>query len=278
MIRFLVPINFASYSINALNYCATLANHFNGEITLLYCYTHLLSENQDNSNQRIISSLQDATTELDKLKAQITKEFKNNISVKTHIIDGYPEDTIQTFSNEYHPDLIVMGTKNKGETIKELLGTVTLDIIKNGSFPVLAVPNNYQVNIQQLTNILFITDFKKCEYTSLHKLVRLVGAFNTKIHNVQHCPSGKEKEDVELLNEYDEYCKTTYRNQNMICDYICGNDIIAASKDYIENNQISLMAITRKKRSVIAKMLQPSITKKLLFNSEIPTLFFHQPS
>ncbi len=283
MIRFLIPVNFAPYTINALNYCAELANQLHGEITLLYCYTHLLS-GDDNDNKEndtnVISSKEEAMLELEKLKTHITGKIKNNkhIIINKRLLDGYPEDAIQAFSEEYQPDIIVMGTKSKGETIKELLGSVTLDIIKNVSFPVMAVPNDYEVKIDQLTNILFVTDFEKCEYTPLHKLVRLVSAFETKIHNVQYCSSGKEKVDTEQITEYNEYCKTTYRNQNIICDYICGQDIFSASKEYIQNNNINLMAITRKKRSLISTILRPSVTKKILFNTEIPTLFFHQQS
>ena len=278
MIRFLVPVNFAPYTINALNFCSVLAEHLQGEITLLYSYTHLLSEDENPQQTHIISSKEDAMQELEELKKHVLKNHStiHNNQVHLRLLDGYPEDTILEFSKEYHPDLILMGTKSKGETIKELLGSVTLDVVTKVHSPVMAVPDNYMVNISKLTNILFVTDFEQCEYTSLHKLVQLVGAFDTKIHNIQYCHSGKEKVEVDQLNAYNDYCKSTYRNQEMVCDYICGHDLIEASKEYIKEKQIDLMAITRKKRSVISKLLKPSVTKKVLFNAEIPTLFFHQ--
>ncbi len=277
MIRFLVPVNFAPYTYNAIDYSIALAEHLQGEITLLYCYTHLLSEDENGNNEDTILSRDEAMVQLQKLTEYIIRNSKDpySIIVRVHVIEGYAEDAIHVFSEDYKPDLIVMGTKSKGETIKELLGSVTLDVINKVSSPVLAVPNNYKFNIEKITNILFITDFEKCEYTSLHKLVKLVGAFETSIHSVQYCAGGKDKLDAENLKDYVEYCKSTYRNQEMACDYIYGNDIIEASKEYIHNNQIDLMAITRKKRNFISKMIHPSVTKRILFNAEIPTLFFH---
>ncbi|SMO59001.1 Nucleotide-binding universal stress protein, UspA family [Saccharicrinis carchari] len=277
MIKFLIPINFAPYTINAVNYCRALVNRVKGEITLLYCYTKVVGENSE-ARVNKINSREDALAELQKLKKHILDSLpeKDNISVNMRVIDGYPEDVIVKFSEEYRPDLIVMGTKSKGETIKELLGSVTFDVIKKVSFPVMAVPNDYKLNIDKLTNILFINDFENCEYTSLHKLVRLVGAFDTKIHNVQHCPHGKDKIDPKLMKEYTEYMHSTYRNQNMICDYICDDDLIVSTQEYIDAHNIDLMAITRRKRNIISQILQPSRTKKILFNAEIPTLFFHQ--
>ncbi len=277
-IRFLIPINFEPYTLNAINYSSLLAEKFQGEITLLHVYTPYFDENAEkDENHKQISSIEDTYTELENIKDQTVKDFNNlNITIKTKVIEGYPEDAIPAFCKDYSPDLIVMGTKSKGETIKELLGSVTLDIIRNVNFPVLAVPTDYDLNLNKLNNILFLTDFCKGEYTSLHKLVRLTMSFNTIIHSVQYNSEGKEKADVDLLNEYLEYCATTYRNQKMEAEYIYGEDVLEAANEYIKNTDIDLLAITRKKRNVISKLLHPSITKTMLFNIDIPMLFFHQ--
>lgn len=281
-IRFLIPVNFAPYTINAINYCISLSQRVNGEITLLHCYSEMFNNNNNNKSdygeKSSTTSMEEAKENLNQIK-KIALQNSNpdeSINIKTNIQIGYPEDVIPLFCKEYSPDLIIMGTKSKGETIKELLGSVTLDIIKNVSFPVLAVPNNYDLNLKKLNNILFLTDFEKCEYTSLHKLVKLTMSFNTIIHNVQYCPGGKEKADTNLITDYNKYCKSTYRNQPMMCEYIYGNDIMLATKEYVSKTDIDLLAITRKKRNVISKMMHPSITKKILFNSDIPMLFFHQ--
>ncbi len=277
MIKFLVPVNFAPYTINAINYCRALASKVKGEITLLYCYTNVVGEDSEAGENRI-NSREEAMVELENLKKHILENISHTdaITITKTIIDGYPEDVIPKYSRDYRPDLIVMGTKSKGETIKELLGSVTFDVIKKVIFPVMAVPNDYVLNIEKITNIMFVNDFENFEYTSLHKLIKLVGAFDTKVYNVHYYPHGKEKMDPGHLKEYIEYCKSTYRNQNMICDYIFGEDLIVATQEYIDKNNIDLMAITRRKRNIISQILQPSRTKKILFNAEIPTLFFHQ--
>ncbi len=278
-IRFLIPINFEPYTLNAINYSSLLAEKFQGEIMLLHTITPYTEEESNDNNQtyKRLSTREEIQNELDKIREQTIKDFNNeNIQIKTKVIEGYPEDVIPSFCTEYSPDLIVMGTKSKGETIKELLGSVTLDIIRNVNFPVLAVPKDYDLNLNKLNNILFLTDFCKGEYTSLHKLVRLTMSFDTIIHSVQYNSEGKEKADVELVNEYLEYCQTTYRNQTIKAEYIYGDDILDAASNYIKQTDIDLLAFTRKKRSVISKLLHPSLTKTILFNIDIPMLFFHQ--
>ena len=146
------------------------------------------------------------------------------------------------------PTWLLWGPKAKAKTIKELLGSVTLDIINSIHFPVLAVPKDYDLNLNKLQNILFLTDFCQCEYTSLHKLIRLIMSFDTMIHSVQYCNGGKEKADIDLLNEYAEYCTSTYRNQRMQSEYIYGEDILQAANEYIKNTDIDLFGHNSQKK------------------------------
>ncbi len=278
-IRFLIPINFEPYTVNAINYCIMLAHKLEGEITLFHAYTPFLNEDTEEVKQdtQLISSPEKALERLNQIKEETLNNAKfKEVVIKTKVEQGYPEDVIPAFCNHYTPDLVVMGTKSKGETIKELLGSVTLDVIQNVNDPVLVVPKDYDLNLNRLHNVLFLTDFDKCEYSSLHKLVRLIMSFNIVIHNVQYCPGGKEKANMNKLAEYTEYCSTTYRNQEMKANYIFGSDIVDAANKYIEQTNIDLLAITSKKRNIISKILHPSLTKRILFNIDIPMLFFHQ--
>jgi nucleotide-binding universal stress UspA family protein len=279
LIRFLIPVNFKSYSLNALCYCYLLAQKFDAEITLLHCFAPLVSDEgeENNSFPEHINSIEDAHKALEDIKEKTLKnQPKNHIIIKTEIQKGYPEDGIPRFCKEYSPDLVVMGTKSKGETIKELLGSVTLDIIKKVDNPVLVIPKGYNLNLNKLNNVLFLTDFSCCQYTSLHKLVRLIISYDTLLHNVHYCAGGKEKADIKMQKIYDEYCTSTYRNQKMKSEYIYGDNILWATNEYIKQNKIDLLALTRKKQGLINKILHPSLTKRFLFNTEIPMLFFHQ--
>ncbi len=278
MAKFLIPVNFAPYTINAVDYCVALANHIGGEISLLFCYTHMLSDDQSSEDEPVILSEIDAMNALKQLESHIFEHNHSNktIMVKKHLLEGYPEDIIPKFCKGYDPNLVVMGTKSKGETIKELLGSVTLDVIKNVSCPVMAVPNNYIFNLKAITNILFVTHFSKNEFTSLHKLLELISSFDTKLFAVQYCANGIEKEDPESLKQYLSYVQNTYRNQDVRCEFIENKEILEAINAYITLHNIDLLAITRRKRNLISQLLHPSVTKKILFNTEIPMLFFHQ--
>ncbi len=279
-IRFLVPTNFEDYTINALRYCILLAGKFDAEIMVFHAFRPICEENilnQEDNN--IFNTQQEAEAKInDIIQLCLSETTNKDCQIIKKITEGYAEDLIPAVVKEYVPKLIVMGTKSKGETIKELLGSITFDIITSISVPVLVIPKDYNGNINKLKNILFLTNFTQGEYTSLHKLIELVLSLNVIIHCVQHCPEGKNQEvkKIKELNEYINYCASTYRNQHIEYEYMYAKNIIEGTIEYIQNNKIDLLAIISKKQNFLSKILHPCITKTMLFNLEIPMLFFHQ--
>lgn len=286
MVRIIVPVNFSDYSLNALNYAVTLGQKFSSEITLLHCFAETLEDVDvmSASDSAKVASIHDVETietkKLNDLKQHIEKGFsveqKSNIVLKIRFETGYPEDIIIAISLQEDPDVIVMGTKSKGETIKELLGSITSDVIKKARVPVLAVPAESKINLDQISHVLFATDFGMKDYSSLHKLIRLIAPFNTIIHSVHFCTSEPDKWDKKKLEELRNYCRTTYRNHQIEFEFITGDDFVETLDRYISEVGIDLIAMTRRKRNMISQLFHPSITRKILFHTDIPLLVFHE--
>ena len=274
MVRIFVPVNFSDYSINAVQYAIGLGQKIPSTINLICCCPKLI-EPDSNDDTPLNTKIK-----LNKLRDDLENEFndeqKSNINLLARTETGYPEDVLVSISNKEDPDVIIMGTRSKGETIKELIGSVTSDIIKNAKVPVLAVPPNSHFKINQINNILFIADFSDTDYRSLHKLIRLVTPFQTRIYAVHFTASTPDKWDKKRLEEIRYYCQKTYRNYQIDFDFITGEDFINSLDSFTSDNNISLIAMTRRKRNMISKLLHPSITRKILFHTDIPLLVFHE--
>ncbi len=280
-IHFLVPTNFEDYTINALYYCIQLAEKFDAEITLFHAFRPICEEtdNTDKEKENIFATSHQANEKIQEIIQNIISKTKHKkVVIHGLVQEGYAEDLIPAFANSYKPEIIVMGTKSKGETIKELLGSITFDIINKIQIPVLAIPKDYDLHIESLKNIMFLTSFTKGEYTSLHKLIQLVIPFNVTLYCIQYFGEGKVKESkkFEDLEVFMNYCLTTYRNQKVQCEFMSGKNIVESTNDFITNKNIDLLVIKNKKRNAFSQLLHPATTKSLLFNLEIPMLFFHQ--
>lgn len=288
MVRIFVPINFSEYSINALNYAITLGQKIPSEVTLVHCTVPLVESPEPSdvlSDSLGVPTLVEHSKAVveEKLKQliqsiyeRLSVEQKRNLSIVTHLESGYPEDVLVELSRTEEPDVIVMGTKSKGETIKELLGSVTSDIVKNAKVPVLAVPAESSINLDVISNVLFVTDFSSSDYRSLHKLVRLITPFDTCIHAVHFTTSVPDKFDKMKLEEMRYYCDQTYRNHQINFECLTSDNFLESLDQVIASKGISLIAMTRHNRNVISQIFHPSFSRKILFHTDIPLLVLHQ--
>jgi len=288
MVRIFVPINFSEYSINALNYAITLGQKIPSEVTLVHCSAPLM-DSAEIAGAEAVSGGADVSVDHSRavIEEQLTKlihstykrlsdDQKRNLRIVTHLETGYPEDVLVELSKNEDPDVIVMGTKSKGETIKELLGSVTSDVVKNAKVPVLAVPAESSIDIEEINNILFVTDFSTSDYRSLHKLVRLITPFETCIHAVHFTTSLPDKYDKMKLEEMRFYCDRTYRNHHINFECITSDNFIDSLDQVIADKHVSLIAMTRHKRNVISQIFHPSFSRKILFHTDIPLLVLHE--
>ena len=286
MIRILVPVDFSEHNYNALNYAIKLGEKLNSEIILAHCFPEILEEKDleiplDGIDSKEVipkekeKEKQDLEMLKEKTQEKLTEEQRKNIKLKTRFEIGYPEDVLVKLSRELSPDVIVMGTKSKGETIKELLGSVTSDVIKKARVPVLTIPLDSDIDLGKISNILFVTDFNEVDYESLHKLIMLISPFKTIIYSVQFNTSKPDKWDKKKMNEFINYCNVTYRNHTIKTQILYGEDFLETLDKFIKDNNIDIIAMTRKKRNIISSLFHPSITKRILFHTDIPLLVFH---
>jgi len=285
MIKILVPVTFTEYSVNALTYALSLAGKFPSTVTLL----HSFSEYEDieegstpempNSEENVRKREMDARDRLaDLCQSTINKMTSlqdTNIELVNRFEFGYAEDVILNVCKDYDPDVIIMGTKSKGETIKELLGSITSDVMRRAEAPVLAVPASSTVDLEKLSKVLFITDFGDNDYISIHKLIRLITPFQTQIHAVRFQSHKPDNSEIRRLEKFRDYCDATYRNHQIQFSYEQSEQLIPSLEKYVTGNKIDLIAMTRRKRNMIAQLFSPEITRRILFHTDVPLLVFH---
>jgi nucleotide-binding universal stress UspA family protein len=291
MIKILVPLNFSDYSLNALNFALTLAEEFPAEISVLHCFTDYISLEETEQDKELPgytpiltrdeirqkdAETQQKLQELISLRVQQMSSLQEkNISLVYRFEYGYPEDIIPKISNEEIFDVVIMGTKTKGETIKEALGSISSDVIQRVSAPVLAVPAHSVMDLEKHGKVLFLLELNERDYISLHSLIRLLSPFHTEINAVLFCPARADKNDIRKMDQLRSYCDSTYRHFTINFDIITGKNYVKSIEEYLIDNPSDLVAMTRRKRTLLKKLFSPSIIRQLLFSTDIPLLVFH---
>ena len=286
MIKILVPVNFSDYSLNALNYALKLAEKFQSEVTLLYCFSDYLSREENKDKESIepkksaeIESLEQNYRErMRQLTQKVIDDFKphKNIRIQYRFEFGYPEDLIPQISKIMKSEVIIMGTSKKEGAIKQAMGSITGDVVNKAIAPVLAVPANSKVDHHKIGKVLFLMELSDRDFFSLHRLIRIITPFKTEVIAVHHHSSKSlSKEDELRIEKLKEYSHSTYRNHKIDFDVIKGSDFAQSIEEYVTKNDFDLVAMTRRRRTLLRKLFSPSATKKMLYETDVPLLIFH---
>jgi nucleotide-binding universal stress UspA family protein len=289
--RILVPVDFSEYSHNACKYAAGLAEKLNAEIKLLHVYYNPIVNSmpmtdtyyyQVNLDEIIRDIELRAKTQMEKfynkLKDYVEGQNLENLTIDYALVRGITHEEIIYKSEEYDPDVIIIGTRGKGEKPGDLIGGVTYKIIEKTKVPVLAIPEKSEFQGIATINILYVTDFDDSDYTSIRKLMNIMKPFHVRVYCVHLSTPDTNQYDQAKMDSFKEYIQSEYPDQTFTCDLIEKKDFLEAIQEYIEQKNIDIISLVTHKRNIFEKLFNPSRAKRLLFHTNVPLLVFHAES
>lgn len=285
----LVPVDYSDCSTLALRYAAKMAKLCDGHITVFHSFyspAYDLIELTGNKNTQ--KQLREKVTEKlyinEKIDMELylkkiakTKEVKNlgmdKISYK--LAPGLPKDQLFKTANSLIPYLIVMGTRGVDKKTKSILGSVTEIAIRKMSYPVLAIPEEYEfIGTDNITSIVYLTDFDESDFQSISYLSKFTKLLNLEIHCIHIGQS--DKWDNLKMNGLKQYFKNVYNIETTVCSIIEKKGTLIEDLDkYVIENKINLISLTTKKRRLYDKVFKPNITEQLFYHTNLPLLVFH---
>ena len=118
----------------------------------------------------------DAQVQMAKFSEKLIEQIKFGIippiRFNTTVKEGVPEDIISEFAKQTRPYMIVMGTRGSGKKEKELIGSVTGEVLDSCRFPVFAVPESANIfDIKKLNQFIYYdnTYYKRKQKRNLWK-------------------------------------------------------------------------------------------------------------
>ena len=287
--KILVPLDYSECSKFACRYAIKIACHVGAEIKFFHTYYSpafdLIElagavQTQTQLREEVTSNLEEserATIEsyMLQLKDYIADCGMKDTMFSYNIIPGVPEDEIINFSEEYEPDLVVMGTHGKGTGVGAIIGSVTASVIGRISFPIIAVPEKYIfVGEKNVKNVLYVTDFDESDFLSLKKLMNITEQLNLDIHCV-HIGENPKEWDTVKMDGLMAYFSKAYGRTQVTYSFINQKNILEDLDNLVREKSINVISLTSHRRSIIDKLFKRNLTKKLFYHSGIPLLVFH---
>jgi len=276
MKKILVPTDFSSCAINALDFALQSARYLPVEIHVLYVYeTHEdLYTDYVGLNKEFRLVLQsEAQEKLDHLKKEV--EEKEGIMLYTHLSLRPFAESVLEISDELHIDLIVMGTLGASGLKEKILGSRTANLIGKSRIPILVIP--YFYIWKKPEKFLLATNQFENEPAILDFLFETVDLFMAQMQVIVFTEEEGENafsilEHTRKTPRYETMLKKQYHQDTLTATQLFGNNFEDTLQEYIRANHVDVLAMITYPRNFWDRLFHPSITKRMSYHTQIPLL------
>ena len=284
--KVLIPIDFSDYSMKACDLGINYAAVVGAEVMIMHAYFNPyfpsaipLGETlsyQMNEEESLQELLRRVRGNMEDICSLIEKKMEDGelprVTYDYVLREGLPEEEIIAYSKEYRPTLIVMGTRGKDQKEVDLIGSVTGEVIELNKVPVLAIPENVPfTNLRDVKHIAFATSFNQRDLVAFDKFMELIKDFDFSIHLFNISTSRDEWNEIRLSGVR-EYFKKQYPDANLSYTVLADGDLLLAIEKFVRDEHIDVIALSSYRRSLLARMFNPSIARKMLFHTDTPLL------
>lgn len=285
----LVPVDFSDYSFDAAKIAFAIADKHKTGIVLLHTYIDpyvagnmqltdsLTYEIADADSRKVIeeTSRTRMTHFATRLRELIKQGVLPPVKFETCVVEGVPEDAVNDFTKSHTPFLIVMGTRNSERKERELIGSVTAEVLDKCRFSVLAIPEaKALVHPDKPTRVLFFSNVDQEDILAMDTLHRIFPDADAKV-TIVNIPGKKrpfEKHPHEALGRLRSYCETNFRNFKFDTAALSLDKVIEDFNALEQEARFDLIVVPNKKKNVFSRLFNPSLAHKILFAADIPML------
>ena len=286
MKKILVPVDFSEHTETVCRFAMEIAEKSGGEIRIFHAYFDYVIVSNSSfpysvdtgemfNHEMMVSIRNEAKVDMDKLVNELVDELKqkkvHNVKVLHTLTGGMPEDEILNISETYEPDLIVMGTRGKGQ--KEFLtGKVSSKVIKHVKCPVLCIPLN--ANYQGFENMIYATDFNDEDIKDLDVLFGFLVAYHPMVHCVHVNVDGDRLADEEKMEALKSHFSAKMVSGRLVFKVIDNEDFVEGVNQYVTENKIDIISVVHHRKGFLKRLVSKSHTHELLVHSDVPLYIF----
>jgi nucleotide-binding universal stress UspA family protein len=283
----LVPVDFSSPSVLAVNSAVAFARKLGARLTLLHVIPPWRGQvyTLPGEAERMTTERQEWAQNL--LSTLIAPEDQDDLDACFCVKFGEIEDVIQTLVGDGQADLVVMGTHGRGPLARLLLGSVTQSMLRRLGVPVLTVCHTS--GPLQFKRILFATDFGFDSHKAFHFALHLAAAMHAslivvhavdashvlsfEVPDVSEAVEAGRKETMKYAQRKFREYETRGEQLNVPVECILAEGKAAESLARIaDENEVDLMILGLRKKSVFERTILGSTAEPLIRAAHVPVL------
>lgn len=288
--KILVPIDFSKHSKNAAYFALALAKAYGAELQILHVYSSPIVDMVPFSDMASIqididvshAILQQSARKrlvdfFEQLKEYAYKNGMEDVHMGYAMREGYAGYGIIDSCRIYQPGMLIMGTKSEGFNSSELVSKVATEVVRETQIPLLVIPEGAILKgMGDVKRVLYVTRFSKSDFVAIRKMLTILSAFSVEVICANVCKNPDDAVVQANMSSLKDYIQKVSKTATVKCELIQGEQVVQSVKDYIQGENIDLFALTMLNRSIIDRLFNPSLTRKMLSDANIPLLIFPQ--
>jgi len=213
---------------------------------------------------------EESRQQLDKLAAHLNAQKKYNVTIETHMGEGWLGSDVEHVALDQDIDLVVMGAPAGGLVDHLLTGSETRDVLKTTKQPVMIIPADS--NVKNIKNIVFATDYNPTDICALRYLSKWVSIMGCKL-DVIHIDVANEPDKTPQKHVFETYL-VNLQYPGISCRDLRGKDVLKRIESFCKNTDADLLAVVNYHNGFFTRLFGGSHTLKVLENLQMPLLVF----
>jgi nucleotide-binding universal stress UspA family protein len=267
----LVATDFSPAALNATEYAADMAMAIHSDLLLLHVCSLPVIYGEMPATVNAEDMIKDAEKEIYQLKNEMLRKTANKLNLETEVCMGVFFEELKSVCQRVKPYTVIMGSQGTSAAERLMLGGHTVYAMKHLAWPLITVPT--KAKFSSIKKIGLACDFDKVVDTiPVDEIKMLVNDNHAELHILNI--GRKEVFSPELVFE-------SGLVQEMLLDlkpnyhFITGEHTDEGIMDFAEKNNIDLLIVLPKRRSLSEKLIHKSHTKQLVMHSHVPVMALH---
>lgn len=285
----LVPTDFSEHSINAAKVAIRLAAVRKADLAFIHSYIDprlsgsvQLSDNltydvaETEASEHLVAA---ANGQMAKFAENLRSMMKSGelpmARFSTEVVEGVPEEAIIGYAKANAPYLVVMGTRAAERKEREMIGSVTAEVLDNSRCSVLTVPELISPDhCQSPRNILFFSNLDQEDIIAMDTLYRYFPESHSTV-TIVHVPLRNRFTDRAAGRSalaLSEYCRKTFSHFSFKSVPVTPKNAIQELEKLQSENVYDLIVVPNRRRNALVRMFSPTLAHRILFQADVPML------
>jgi nucleotide-binding universal stress UspA family protein len=274
-----VPTDFSSVSVNALNYAVDMAQAINAGIVLLHVYNVPVAFTDGPVSPVTVVSVEEvkrtAEERLEEIKKNLVTVTSGQIEILTEARLGDTIDELEQLCKSVEPLAIVMGSHGTTGLERIIMGSTTQSAVRQLKCPVIVIPPG--TTYHGIKRIGLACDFDNIvQSTPVEYIKNIVREFGADLFVLNVKDKKDEESDVTESTMETAYLDAVLEEIRPAYVQLTGKDVVEGINGFAEQNNLDLVMVIPKKHRFIETLFHKSKSRELITHSHIPIVSIHE--